>query len=206
VHESDICTARRMVRHPPVAVKREHIGTYPYPQPSSSREALTDTFRPELQVYGTLNEYGYGIQLDKILDGDVPECNATTRNSSEAYAHKLVCGANRLLSDRFPHAVVYDATRPGNQPIYGAWTSVIVDVGDVDYQKFMLENTKRVVDTLDSNAGICIDRGDWLGVLNAAGDDTVSMVHGRVARSLMSSWKETIPKMAEILHESGKVL
>jgi hypothetical protein len=169
-------------------------------------KGLKDRLGVKTLAYATLNEYGFGIDLQMVGKGDVPQCTAKAGNASAQYSNQLICGANRLLSDKFPNAVVRDATKDGQPPIYGAWSSVITDVGDEQYQQFMLENARRVVDNLTESSGICIDRGDWIGVLNAAGDDKISMANGHVVRPLLYSWKRSVPQLAEILHKKGKAL
>lgn len=117
-----------------------------------------------------------------------------------------MCGANQLLRDRFPNAALLDALN-GAAPTVGAWGSVIVDPGEAEYAAFLVENAERVVKELPEAAGVCIDRGDYLGMMNAAADDGVSMAPGNVTgRALLVSWKETSAKIAESLHAAGKAL
>ena len=46
---------------------------------------------------------------------------------------------------------------------YGAW---VTDVGDPDYQRFMLEQARRYIERIPDSSGICIDRMDWLRYYN----------------------------------------
>ena len=41
------------------------------------------------------------------VDAPLPECDHASTN----YTARLICGANRLLRDRFPHAILRDAQR-----------------------------------------------------------------------------------------------
>lgn len=73
-------------------------------------------------VYGTVNEFGIGMREPSE---PLPECNDDAAVSHN-YTAKLVCGANRLLRDRFPDAILRDASS-GGKTVVGAWTSFIVD-------------------------------------------------------------------------------
>ena len=64
----------------------------------------------------------------------------------------------------------------------GAWWST---PGDPAYQKFLLEQAQRHIDRLPAADGICIDRMDWLRYYNPRGDDGVSWVEGKPARSYL---------------------
>jgi len=86
---------------------------------------------------------------------------------------------------------------------YGAW---IVDVGDPGYCRFMLEQAKRNIELLPDTDGLCIDRLDWLRYYNPAGDDGVSWVDGRPARSLYRSWIAFTDKLGPLMHDADKVI
>ena len=45
---------------------------------------------------------------------------------------------------------------------------------------------------------------DWLTLYNENRDDGISWIDGRPARSLLVAWKQTLPKLAAILHQAGK--
>jgi hypothetical protein len=103
------------------------------------------------------------------------------------------------LKTRLPNGYI-------NPPIgtcYGAW---VVDVGDPDYQKFMLEQAKRHIEKLPDTSGICIDRLDWLRVYNVCGDDGLSFVDGKPARSLCRSWHAFAARLGPLMHDAGKVI
>jgi hypothetical protein len=67
-----------------------------------------------------------------------------------------------------------------------------------------LQQAETLVKELPHSSGICIDRMDWLTVYNPLRDDGVSWIDGRPARSLIVSWKETVRKLAAIMHKAGK--
>jgi hypothetical protein len=98
-----------------------------------------------------------------------------------------------------PHAYLW----PPIPTCYGAW---IVDVGDPPYGRFMLEQAKRNIEMLPDTDGICIDRLDWLRLYNPAGDDGVSWVDGRPARSLYRSWLAFTDKLGPLMHDADKVI
>ena len=157
-------------------------------------------------VYGTVEEFGMGIKIG----GDMP---AECVDGNSSYTARLVCGANNLLRDRFPQAPLRNAAN-GSAFVHGSWTSVIVDFADPDYAEFMMNNTDRVVKEFSGSgaAGLCLDRGDYIGLLNSAADDGVTMWTSapapdasgvqvtHVARPLIHSWRQLIPRIAERLH------
>jgi hypothetical protein len=137
------------------------------------------------------------------VSAPLPECDASQASN---YTARLICGANRLLRDRFPNAIVRDAAR-GGAVVNAAWTSVIVDPADEGYAAFLQQNARTVASELGSAAaGVCLDRGDWIPMLNAAADDGVTLTpdDGRPARALLNSWKVAIQIVAEALHAAGE--
>jgi hypothetical protein len=86
---------------------------------------------------------------------------------------------------------------------YNAW---LTDVGDPDYCRFMLEQAKRNTEMLPDTDGICIDRMDWLRLYNPAGDDGVSWVGGKPARSLYRSWIAFADQLGPLMHGADKVI
>ena len=160
-------------------------------------------------VYGTLEEFGMGLHYPVPRKGqDPPECQHAAVNYSAA----LVCGANRLLQDQFPDAPLIDAST--KNPFAAAWGSLVVDFAHPDYMALLLANTERVIATLPSAQGVCLDRGDYIGLLNIASDDgsyTLPMLNsgnrgGVTARALVNSWKAVVPSIAELLHNASKAL
>ncbi|MCK9413529.1 MAG: hypothetical protein M0Q53_14610 [Prolixibacteraceae bacterium] len=86
---------------------------------------------------------------------------------------------------------------------YGA---AIVDPGDPDYQKFLLEQADRHIKLVPETDGICIDRTDWLTFYNSQADDSVSWVDGLPARSLYRSWAGLMSKLGPLMHNADKVI
>jgi hypothetical protein len=103
------------------------------------------------------------------------------------------------LRAHFPDAVLLR----GHPTAYGAW---VLDFGDPDYQKFLLEQADRDIRWIPDSAGICIDRTDWITLDNSHADDGVSWVDGRAVRSLSISWNELLSKLGPKMHDAGKVI
>ena len=174
-------------------------------------KALLHKFQVETLIYGTLEEYGIGINVSSrsfsignALHAGPAGCSSTSQN----YTQQLVCGANRLFRDRFPEAFMIDPAT--NRSVSAAWDSIIVDFADPQYTEFLLNNTRDVVDSFQhSVAGVCLDRGDYIGLLNAkAGvDDGVTTTpDSRPGRALVNSWKVTTSSIANILHQHSMAL
>ena len=104
-----------------------------------------------------------------------------------------------FLAERFPKALLIRGHPTG----YGAW---VVDFGNPDYQKFLLEQADRDIRWLPDSAGICIDRTDYLALNNSHADDGVSWVKGKAVRSLCISWNNLLAKLAPKMHAAGKVV
>jgi hypothetical protein len=103
------------------------------------------------------------------------------------------------LQHKLPTAV-FD---PGIQTCYAAF---IVDPGDPDYMKHLLEQAARNTTLLPATDGICIDRADWLRLYNPKADDGVSWVNSQPARSLFRSWGDLMAKLGPQLHGADKVI
>ncbi|MGH9444995.1 MAG: hypothetical protein ACRD3O_04605 [Terriglobia bacterium] len=82
----------------------------------------------------------------------------------------------------------------------------VLDCGDPDYQKFLLEQGDRDIRWLPDSAGICIDNTYFMLQNNSDADDGVSWVNGRAVRSLCISWDHLFSKLAPIMHDAGKVI
>jgi len=107
----------------------------------------------------------------------------------------------------FIHYQIADAivrNRDGKMLFSGWFGNVVVDPAEPCWQKSMTEQLETLVRELPHSSGICIDRMDWLTVYNPHRDDGLSWIDGRPARSLLISWKETLRKLAPILHQAGK--
>jgi hypothetical protein len=104
-----------------------------------------------------------------------------------------------LLETDFPRALLVGGNRP---TAYGAW---VVDPGDPDFEKFLLEQADRDIRWLPDSGGICIDRTDWLVRNNSHGDDGVSWF-GKPVRALSRSWDDLLSKLGPKMHSAGKVI
>ena len=136
--------------------------------------------------YFNVTEYG-----KKMCDTNVP---ASRRDEPDLWKDPVA-----FMKLKLPNA----SFKPPIGTFYDAWA---VDVGDPDYQKFMLEQAQRHLDRLPDTSGICIDRLDWLRFYNPAGDDGVSCVEGQPARALSQSWLKFTDQLGPLMHKAGKVI
>ncbi len=111
---------------------------------------------------------------------------------------------NDFVHYLIPNAVVRD--RAGKIQYSDWYKPVIVDSAEPVWQDFLIGMILRLVKYLPDSDGICIDRMDWLTLYNANRDDGVSWIDGRPARSLLVSWKQTLPMLAAILRKAGKFI
>jgi hypothetical protein len=112
--------------------------------------------------------------------------------------------AATFLHDRLEGAILHD---PATGEPYMTWGgAVAMDVGEPAYQEFLLEQARCHVDKLPDSAGICIDRYDWFRMLNFDRDDGRTLVDGRSARSLITSYRVFMPQLAKTFHDAGKVV
>lgn len=89
----------------------------------------------------------------------------------------------------------------------GAWQhGRLVDSGDPDYEKFLIEQAERHLRMIPSAAGLCIDRADNLRFYNTNADDGVSWFGGRRARALVVSWRRLMNQLGPLMHERDKVI
>ena len=109
---------------------------------------------------------------------------------------------NDFIHYQIPSAVVRD--RAGKIMFSGWFNDVVLDPAEPCWQKSLLEQAETLVKELPHSSGICIDRMDWLTVYNPHRDDGVSWIDDRPARSFLVSWKETVGKVAAILHQARK--
>ena len=105
-------------------------------------------------------------------------------------------GSSAFLKLQLPDATLSPAS--GRATARGSF-----HVGDPAYRRFMLDQAKRNIELLPDTDGICIDRLDWLRLYNPAGDDGVSWVNGRPARSLYRLWLH-LPDIARPADAQGR--
>jgi len=109
---------------------------------------------------------------------------------------------NDYFYAKLPNALLMLKDKP-----VGSWEgAMVVDPGDPAYQKFLLEQAQRHLDRLPAADGICIDRMDWLRFYNPRGDDGLSWVDGKPARSYYMSWREIMSKLGPMMHRADKVI
>jgi hypothetical protein len=94
----------------------------------------------------------------------------------------------------------------GGNPLFTWGDAVIVDPGTPGYQQFLTEQADRLIATMKFSSGICIDRTDHTRAFNQRSDDGITWWHGKPARALVNSWKETLTKVAGKFHQAGKVV
>jgi hypothetical protein len=141
--------------------------------------------------YFNVTEYG------KNMPWPIPPRQA--KNDADLWRNS----ADYLYHGGLEPAVLMNGSSPFYSNCYGA---VIVDPGEPGYLKHIVEQVKRNNTLLPDVDGICIDRLDWLGHYNERGDDGVSWVNGKPARSLFQSWQKLADQIVPELHQAGKVL
>jgi hypothetical protein len=82
----------------------------------------------------------------------------------------------------------------------------VLDCGDPDFEKFLLEQADRDIRWIPDSAGICIDNTYYTQLNNSHADDGVSWVDGKAVRSLCISWNNLFSKLGPIMHDAGKVI
>jgi hypothetical protein len=141
--------------------------------------------------YFNVTEYG------KNMPWPVPPKQATT--AADLWKNP----ADYLYHGGMEPAVLMNGDKPFYSNCYGA---VIVDPGEPSYMGHIVEQVRRNNTLLPDGSGICIDRLDWLGHYNERGDDGVSWVNGKPARSMFVSFQRLADKIVPELHKAGKVL
>lgn len=112
--------------------------------------------------------------------------------------------ASDFIDYQIPSAVVRD--REG-RILYSHWFgNVVLDSAEPCWRESLLEQARTLTKELPHSSGICIDTTNWLTVYNPHRDDGVSWIDGAPARSLLISWRETLRKLAPILHQAGKLI
>jgi hypothetical protein len=94
------------------------------------------------------------------------------------------------------------ATPP--EPWYSWRRCIVMDCGDPDYRNFLLEQARRHVNEIPDASGVCIDRMDWLRLINERADDGITWYEGKPVRSLITSWKRLMEELGPIFHDAGK--
>lgn len=111
---------------------------------------------------------------------------------------------NDFVHYQIPSAVIRD--KDGKIQFSNWFGNVVVDPAEPSWQANLLRQISTLVKELPESDGICVDRMDWLTLYNRYRDDGLSWVDEHPARSLVVSWKETIAKIAQAVHEADKVV
>jgi len=162
--------------------------------------------KPHFTSTGRMNDYAHYLRTNGfyVLDyfnvtefGRDMAKNPPTRPAGDP---ELWRDPRALLATQFPNALLIGGAHP---TAYGAW---IVDPGDPDFLKFMVEQGDLDIMWLPDSGGICIDRTDWLTQYNTKADDGVTWVHGHAARSLSQSWVSLLSQLGPKMHAADKVI
>jgi hypothetical protein len=87
---------------------------------------------------------------------------------------RIHCDSQRLLREQLGNAPVRDLR--GQLLGGGAGGSIIMDPGSAQYQNHIMAMGKRLLERTPTT-GLCVDRQDWVGVLNSARDDPRTCAH-----------------------------
>lgn len=82
----------------------------------------------------------------------------------------------------------------------------LMDQGDPDYKKFLIEQAERHLRMLPAAAGLCIDRADNLRFYNTNADDGITYFGSHRARALVLSWHNLMNELGPLVHAQGKVI
>eukprot|EP01065_Artemidia_motanka_P042405 TRINITY_DN568_c0_g1_i6.p1 TRINITY_DN568_c0_g1~~TRINITY_DN568_c0_g1_i6.p1 ORF type:complete len:582 (+),score=175.74 TRINITY_DN568_c0_g1_i6:80-1747(+) len=156
-------------------------------------------------VYGNLFEFGWNVKAAWPTTG--ADCNATPTNSSVT----LLCHTRRLLVERYGSALLHSA-RDSGLVCGGLDGSCIMDPDpSLPYLPHLVDMARTSMRKTPS-AGVCIDRQDWVGLVNPGADDGVTwfptVPHKQFAavRAMITSWKAAMAAFAEPWHGGGKAV
>jgi hypothetical protein len=107
---------------------------------------------------------------------------------------------------RSPEQLMHMSVTFLDRPFWTWGGAIITDVGDPAYARFLLRQARTHVEKFPDAQGIAIDRFDWLNEYNWHADDGKTWVGGRPVRALLNSYREFIPRLARVMHDSGKVI
>ena len=170
-----------------------------------SGDEPTPPGKPRWTTFRRLNDYARNMRAQGfyVLDYfNVTEFGKNMRDvpvTADPDSSDLWKDPVAFLKLRLPKACI----QPPINTFYAAW---VVDVGDPDYQRFILEQARRHIERIPDSSGICIDRLDWLRNYNSGADDGVSWVENRPARSLYQSWLDLLGKLGPLMHNADKVI
>jgi hypothetical protein len=144
--------------------------------------------------YFMLNEFGSDIVGPEKVKQELPEAESWR-------------DANTMLYRTFPGAIVLNAE---GKMLPKSWSrSVVMDPGEPNFHKFILEQARLTAERLPDSAGICIDRMDRLTLVNFApgADDQVGWyANGRPGRDQGIAWQQIMAKIGPMFHDKGKFI
>lgn len=153
--------------------------------------------------YFNVTEFGAAIQFPPKKEPAVqgqPYWLDPTRYLYDSFAKAILPRPAKSITDSAHKA-------SGLAVPYFTWgEGIAMDCGDSGYRRFLLQQLDRHIREIPGASGICIDRLDWLRMINASADDGTTWFEGRPARSLINSWKKILPEIAGNLHQANKVL
>jgi len=117
----------------------------------------------------------------------------SSREATQKAGVPLWRNPSAFLAANFPHAPLNSDRN-------------VLDCGDPDFEKFLLEQAAQDIRWLPDSAGICIDNTYYTQLNNSHADDGVSWVDGKAVRSLCISWNDLLSKLGPIMHDAGKVI
>jgi len=164
--------------------------------------------------YFNVTEYGKDVNpnigelsKDKAADPELwKNCSEYMRDNFPNAWLKVTSSKKTVNSNPLVPVITTDLPGGLKGIMSNCYGAAIVDPGDPDYMKFMLDQAQRHIKFIPESDGICIDRTDWLSLYNATADDGVSWKDGMPARSLYLSWASLMAKMGPLMHNADKVI
>jgi hypothetical protein len=152
--------------------------------------------------YSTLNQYGLYISNP---GAPVPK-NCTDPPPDPAVDALLAatCATNAAVhGGALSGAAIRDVLAPDTAFVFnGAGGAVGMDPGDPAWLAHLLKDMARRLDLTPAQA-LCVDRGDWLGVLNPARDDGRSWFRGAPAASVLVTTIAASRAVVGLMHARG---
>ncbi len=185
---------------PPVATDDERWPRFDYYTPgkhtTTSIRQMND-YAARMQAMGfhvlsyfNVTEFGTDMKGPEAVNKDVPEAD-------------LWKNANDFAFTKIEDGILYNL----DGKTWGTWGgAVAMDPGGKDYQEHLIEQAKRHIEKIPASEGICIDRMDWLRFFNPRADDGVSWHNGGPVRSLYTSWRGIMDRLAPLMHQADKVI
>ena len=165
--------------------------------------------------YFNMTEFGGFSEFGKAVVYPDPHCTGE---------QDVWWNPTAFLYDNFPDAIVFGVVDDAgwhrrsaeqlmrmdvtflDRPFWTWGGAIITDVGDPAYARFLLNQARLHVEKFRDARGIAIDRFDWLNEYNWHADDGKTWIGGRPVRALLNSYRGFIPRLARVMHDSGKVI